>query len=67
MVSAFFSLLVTRLDARNREKRIKVRKRVIQLLKKKKLVHLEEEEQEQDDERTRKELNGFGKAEQKNN
>jgi len=35
MVSAFFSLLVTRLDARNREKRIKVRKRVIQLLKKK--------------------------------
>lgn len=37
MVSAFFSLLVTRLYARNREKRIKVRKRVIQLLKKKNL------------------------------
>lgn len=39
MVSAFFSLLVTRLDARNREKRIKVRKRVIQLLKKKKNLY----------------------------
>ena len=39
MVSAFFSLLVTRLDARNREKRIKVIKRVIQLLKKKKNLY----------------------------